>query len=65
MAVDAGPAGEAGAAAGQGAPAVSPHPVLAAIKVILDVGGQEELPQELEEAALDAGGLSGLGIRGW
>lgn len=50
MAVDS----EAGAGSGSG-PSASPHPLLSAIKAVLDVGGEEEFAQELEEAALDAG----------
>ncbi|KAL4441281.1 hypothetical protein ABPG77_011518 [Micractinium sp. CCAP 211/92] len=50
-------------AAGDGAPeagGAAARPLLAALKDVLDVGGAEELPAELEEAALDAVGILGL-----
>lgn len=52
MAVD-GPA-----AAGNGAPeagGAAAQPLLAALKGVLDVGGAQEFPAELEDSALDAG----------
>lgn len=36
-------------------------PLLASLKRFLDVGSSEELPQEVEEAALDAGGAVCVG----
>ena len=48
-----GAAAEAPAAAA--AAAAAAHPLLAALKDVLDVGGSREFPPDLEEAALDAG----------
>jgi hypothetical protein len=42
-------------AAGGAAAAAATHPLLAALKDVLDLGGSREFPPDLEEAALDAG----------
>lgn len=62
MAVDDGGAAAAGNGIGPAGAALPPaaataaQPLLAALKTVLDVGGAQEFPAELEEAALDAGG---------